>query len=194
MSAHIAYIVRSREVFEVYSLMFSMIFKCAMLTQSKFIKLQTLSHQFFCLLTATDPQDVIRCNDTIIGDPLYEVPVTVDGEGDKVSLCFEVQGRADQHFNLISDTCVSVNALYVPMINGAQGNVINTIGVLAEDNNGTCQEIEVDWTGCTVRVNGRVIPAMYNMDGIHNEQPMIKFVTVRGFNLRPTSHGLIGKR
>lgn len=150
------------------------------------------------------------------------MPVTVDGEGDKVSLCFEVQGRANQHFNLISDTCVSVNALYVPMKNATQGNVIDKIGVLAEDNSGVCQEIEVDWTRCTLRVNGAVIQAMYNMDGIHiiqrtdrvriavpnclrvglvmwviceirNEQPMIKFVTVRGFNLRPTSHGFIGK-
>lgn len=163
---------------------------------------------------------MLRCNDTIIGDPLYEVPVIVDEEGNKISLCYEVQGQANLHFNLISDTCVSVNALYSPMINGSQGNVISKVGILAVDNNEVCQEIEADLTGCTVRVNGQVT-TMYNQDGINvirrtnrvrvavpncenfnlvlwvicevrGGQPMIKFVTVRGSNLRPTSHGLVG--
>lgn len=168
-----------------------------------------------------DPQSVIRCNDTVVGDPLYEVPVIVDEEGEKTSLCYEVQGEADQHFNLISDICVSVNALYTPMVDGS-GNFISKVGVLAEDNSGVCQEIEVDLTGCTVRVNGEVITTVYNQDGINirrrtnrvriavpncqnvglvlwvicevrSGQNMIKLVTVRGFNLRPTSHGLIGQ-
>lgn len=179
----------------------------------------TVTPNFFSPLPP-DPSDVLRCNDTIIGDPLYEVPVIVDEEGNKISLCYEVQGQANLHFNLISDTCVSVNALYSPMINGSQGNVISKVGILAEDNNEVCQEIEADLTGCTVRVNGQVT-TMYNQDGINvirrtnrvrvavpncenfnlvlwvicevrGGQPMIKFVTVRGSNLRPTSHGLVG--
>ena len=176
---------------------------------------------FFVFSLSADPQSVIRCNDTIVGDPLYEVPVIVNEEGEKTSLCYEVQGEADQHFNLISDTCVSVNALYIPMDDGS-GNFISNLGVLAEDNSGVCQETEVDLTGCTVRVNGEVITTVYNRDGINirrhtnrvrivvpncqnvglvlwvicevrSGQNMIKLVTVRGFNLRPTSHGLIGK-
>ena len=162
-----------------------------------------------------------RVNDTIIGDPLYEVPVIINGEGNTMSLCYEIHGEPREHFNLISDTCVSVNALYSSMIDPSNGNIISKIGVLAEDSNGVCQEIEADLEGCTARVNGTVV-TMYNQDGIHvmrrtnririsvpncestdlvmwvtcevqGEQPMIRFVVARGFNLRPTSHGLVGK-
>lgn len=149
------------------------------------------------------------------------MPVIVDEEGNKLFLCYEVRGQANQHFNLISDTCVSVNALYSPMITPSKGNIISKIGVLAEDNDGTCQQIEADLEGCTARVNGEVV-TVYNRGGIHvrrrtnririavpncktvnlvlwiicevrRGQPMIKFVVARGFNLRPTSHGLVGK-
>ena len=145
----------------------------------------------------------------------------IDGEGNTVSLCYEVHGEANQHFNLISDTCVSVNALYSSMTNPSNGNIISKIGVLAKDSNGLCQEIEADLAGCTARVNGNNV-TMYNQDGIRvrrrtnririsvpncentdslvmwvicqdQGEPMIKFVVARGFNLRPTSHGLIGK-
>ena len=162
----------------------------------------------------------IRFNNTIIGEPLYEIPVIIDAyeENNAVSLCYEVHG---EHFNLISATCVSVNALYSSMIDPSDGNIISNIGVLAEDSNGVCQEIEADLDGCTAHVNGTIV-TMYNQDGIcvrrqtnririsvpncegtdlvmwvicevQGEQPMIKFVVARGFNLRPTSHGLVGK-
>ena len=163
----------------------------------------------------------IRVNDTIIGDPLYEVPVIINEEGNTVSLCYEIHGEPGEHFNLISDTCVSVNALYSSMNDPSNGNIISKIGVLAEDSNGVCQEVEADLTGCTARVNGNNV-TMYNQDGIRvmrrtnririsvlncestdlvmwvtcevqGEQPMIRFVVARGFNLRPTSHGLVGK-
>ena len=163
----------------------------------------------------------LRCNDTITGDPLYEVPVIIDEEGNKLFLCYEVRGQANQHYNLISDTCVSVNALYSPMIIPTEGNIIGKIGVLAQDNDGTCHQIEADLEGCTARVNGDVV-TMYSQSGINvrrrtnririavpncetqdlvmwvicevqRGQPMIKFVVSRGFNLSPTSHGLVGK-
>ena len=172
-------------------------------------------------LTSTGVIDEIRVNDTIIGDPLYEVPVIIDEENNTVSLCYEVHGEPSEYFNLISDTCVSVNALYSSMSDPFNGNIIRKIGVLAEDSNGVCQEIEADLEGCTARVNGTV-ETMYNQDGIRvmrrtnririsvlncestdlvmwvtcevqGEQSMIKFVVARGFNLRPTSHGLVGK-
>ena len=87
----------------------------------------TSSHcytSFKCSLSLT-PTGVIveiRVNDTIIGDPLYEVPVIINGEGNTMSLCYEIHGEPREHFNLISDTCVSVNALYSSMINPSNGN------------------------------------------------------------------------
>ena len=182
---------------------------------------QSISSFCSSTLLYIGPVTTIRCNDTIIGDPLYEVPVIIDEDGSKLSLCYEVLGGPNQNFNLISDTCVSVNALYSPMIIPSNGNFISKIGVLAEDNNGTCQQIEVDLEGCTARVGGQVV-TMYNQNGVsvtrrtnrvriavpncentdlvmwvicevRRGQPMIKFVVARGFSLRPTSHGLIGK-
>ena len=116
---------------------------------------------------------------------------------------------------------MSVNALYSQMINTTDGNFISKIGVLAEDNSGACQQIEADIEGCTARVGGQVVIS-YNQDGVsvmrrtdrvriavpncddvdlvmwvvcetRGEQRMIRFVVARGFNLRSTSHGLVGK-
>lgn len=124
-------------------------------------------------------------------------------------------------YNLVSDTCVSVNAFYSSMIDPSKGNIISKIGVLAEDSRGQCQQIEVDLEGCAALVNGDAV-SVYNQDGVHvmqrtnrvriavpncenidlvmwvicelqGRQAMIKFVIARGFDLRPTSHGLIGE-
>ena len=95
----------------------------------------------FCFSLTGLPTSLSRCNDTLLEYALYKVSVTVDEKGNKVSLCYEIQGEANQYFNLISDTCVSVNALYSPGINALDGNIISKIGVLAEDNNG----VEGNW-------------------------------------------------
>ena len=91
-------------------------------------------------------------NDTVIGDPLYAAPVYSE-DGKKYNLCYEVYGRTNSTFNLVSDTCVSVNAHYGPMRNHTEGNIINSIGVRAKglaDN--SCHNIRVDLTGCSATV------------------------------------------
>jgi len=64
----------------------------------------------------------IQVNDTVTGNPLMVVPLNVGdstrielglSESDRVSLCYEVHGEANQNFNLVSDMCVSVNAHYM---------------------------------------------------------------------------------
>lgn len=61
-------------------------------------------------------------DDTLVGDPLYAVPLNVV-QGledltntrnvlDSLHLCYEIHGISNQHFNLISDECINVNALY----------------------------------------------------------------------------------
>ncbi len=85
-------------------------------------------------------------NDTVIGDPLLSVPVYKD----QTSLCFEVHGSANKHFNLISDICTSVNALFTPMNNPDNGNIISEIGIRAVGESGTCHEIRVELDGCRV--------------------------------------------
>ena len=168
----------------------------------------------------------IVVNDTVVGDPLYTVPLQVTDEimaenpdfvG--ISLCYEIRGRANEIFKLVSDHCVSVTAEYIESVNNNNLNFINKIGVLAVDNGGDCQNITIDADGCVASV-GRVAvsQAPYHINGIsvrklrnkfhiavpncELQDPIVwvicetksslKFVIMRGSNLQPTSHGLIG--
>ena len=99
----------------------------------------------------------MQFNDTVIGDPLYEVPLNrISNEtfSEVTSLCYEIHGEAGKIFNLVSDGCVQVNAEYSAMDNPENGNIISTIGVAATDNNGSCVEIEVGVDDCVPVVNG----------------------------------------
>lgn len=78
----------------------------------------------------------------MIGDPLFTCPMDPD-----LNLCYEIHGRGNENFNVISDACVSVNSLYIP-VNGM--NVVGAVGVRAEDSKGMCRNVKVDLDGCTV--------------------------------------------
>lgn len=138
-----------------------------------------------------------------------------------LSLCYEIHGIADRFFNLVSDRCVSITAEYMQSVNDSRLNFIGKIGILAVDNNGDCQRITVDANGCVASVGTTAVTptAQYNNSGIKvrknkryyriavpncelqdlvvwaicEHQNSLKFVITRGFNLQPTSHGLIGK-
>ena len=172
-------------------------------------------------------------NDTVIGDPLYEVPLNqLPNVTDVTSLCYEIHGEAGKIFNLVSDGCVQVNAEYSAMDIPENGNIISKIGVAATDTDGDCIEIEVDVDDCVPVVNG--VPystTRYNSNGVTARlrsgrntravidvpncddsilgplvdnlkfwvvcqdiggQKMIKFQVMRGNNLHPDAHGLIG--
>ena len=101
------------------------------------------------------------------------VPIlTGQTNGDQVpSLCYEVHGKAEQYFNLISDTCTSVNAFYQKAENLSDNidlNVVTKIGVRAVGgDNSTCKNIEVSLESCTVTVDGVVQGSdVYNNNGI----------------------------
>ncbi len=171
-------------------------------------------------------------DDVIIGDPLFTVPLynkddTTPANGvSSPSLCFEIHGAANQVFNLVSDRCTSVNALYSPMNIRDNGNIISAVGVKAVDGQGQCVEIAVRLEdGCTPEISnneGTFTTTRYASRGVsvrkyrravrisvpnceNNQlsmwvscdnfrgQEMIKYVITRGVNLRPTSHGLLGK-
>lgn len=95
-------------------------------------------------------------NDTVIGDPLFTVPLNIQDGFDLLpthakrldsfpNLCYEIHGERNQHFNLVSDTCATVNAHYAasnsPDLRGL--NVISTIGVRAVNQLNRCVNIEV---------------------------------------------------
>ena len=168
-------------------------------------------------------------NDTIIGDPLYEAALWVGEELCKYALCYEIHGKNVTHFNLLSDKCVSVSALYSSMSDPAAGNIISAIGVRASDDTNSCVNINIvqdSNTGrCVTTVGGQtlVVGGEINVNGINvkqrmmsrvrvsvpncdkiplvmwitcqniNNQLMMRFDISRGVNLRPSSHGLLGK-
>ena len=189
-------------------------------------------------------------NDTITGDPLMTVPIFADPDVDQDSvhnsLCYEIHGKENKFFNLISDKCTSVNAHYAKAVvigSNFDGsplsvpdiNVVNTIGIKAAvmvNGSKMCYNIRVGPDNCQVTLNdvdvstkrqlygisihefnNRVRIAVPNcgkttlvmwifcMDGttedLNTNQVfpfrMMRFVVMRGLNLAPTSHGLIGK-
>lgn len=166
-----------------------------------------------------------------IGDPLFKVPVHIDQRLidqnpalAEACLCYEVHGRDNSTFNLLSDVCTSVNAHYTAMANPVSGNIISAIGVVAIDRNGICHQIEANIDQCSATVDGTplALEASYNnasitviryknrvkivvpncgkvelilwfiCKSVHNTI-ISEFIIARGVNLRPTSHGLVGK-
>ena len=108
----------------------------------------------------------MNANDTIIGDPLFKVPIHVsqqlideNPEFEGANLCYEIHGIAGSSFNLVSDRCTSVNALYIPMDNPMAGNIIGAIGITAIDQDGVCHRIEARLEdGCSAIVDGDSLP------------------------------------
>lgn len=78
----------------------------------------SLTSQEQSRIIATSYADVLiidmEINDTTIGDPFFTVPILVSDEDLKaierpnLALCFEVHGRANKWYNLVTDKCVSV--------------------------------------------------------------------------------------
>ena len=120
-------------------------------------------------------------NDTVIGDPLFTVPVFVPDleslgmELDRIFLCYELHGRSDEWFNLVTDECTSVNAHYISTATGGL-NVINQIAIRAADVAGSCREILVRREGCTVELDG----IRLNVSARINENN----ITIRHFSRR----------
>ena len=116
----------------------------------------------------------VLVNDTLSGASLMTVPIFSDpgvSEGNVItSLCYEVRGETDKFFNLLSDSCVSVNSHYSRAgINNTNItlNIVDAIGVRAVSNNGTCSNIRVGVDGCEVTVDGVAITGRtYRSNGI----------------------------
>ena len=156
-------------------------------------------------------------NDTIIGDPQFTVSLP-DGSA---SMCYEIHGDAGKYFNLISDTCTSVNTRFSTMESNPKLNAMSVIGIYAATSatpNGNCAEIEINIDNCAASLDGELIELVAQVDDIrirkfnnrrwrvsvpNCERPsavmwitcennMLRFRIARGSNLAPTSHGLLG--
>ena len=116
-------------------------------------------------------------NDTVRGDPQFSIPLPpkciTDPELKSVQLCFEVHGQSGNHYNLISDRCTSVTALYSAGVVNTEMNVITKItlamwldihcisivwncmiGARTQGTNGTCHSVKVDLVNCSASLDG----------------------------------------
>ena len=118
-----------------------------------------------------DAINIVFVNDTVVGDPLFTVPILVPEEQlralnlTELTMCYEIHGRSEQWFNLVTDECTSVNARYSALNQNL--NVIDEIGVRAVDDNGRCVNIGVNVNQCATEINGSPLTTMrYSRDGI----------------------------
>ena len=99
-------------------------------------------------------------NDSAIASVLYTVPLRTMNTSNIIEgtpLCYEVYGRANHYFNLVSHECTSVNAHYVAAVRPRAGNVIDQIGIVTSDRSNRCHQIQVDVTSdgqCQTQIDG----------------------------------------
>lgn len=75
------------------------------------------------------------------------------GQNDPINLCFEIHGQDNAILNLVSDTCVSVNARYARVRPTEIINIVDRIYVRATDSDGVCRNIEVSLNQCSAFVD-----------------------------------------
>ena len=112
-------------------------------------------HTFSLLINAGG-----TAKDTVIQDPVMIVPVHAPDFDSDIYLCYEIHGDADKYFNLVSDDCTTVNAHYSQAPAAATINIIDSINIVAVDNQGNCQKISVDVDGCLAAVDGLTLQPM----------------------------------
>ena len=110
-------------------------------------------------------------NDSIVADPQFSV--SLPGNSAK-AVCFEVHGTSRKYFNLISDSCTSINAHFTSMPDPTMGNRMSNIGihtVLREEPvvlgegvgfaaESDCVDIRFDLQGCAASVGGQALKVM----------------------------------
>ncbi len=109
--------------------------------------------------------------DTVTGDPLFTIPLLLSGNdlsqiGSKeVFLCYEVHGDSKQHFNLVTDQCLSINALFTAVV--PKIDVITSVGIQAINDKGDCVSILVERKDCSVSIGGEKMVDTFANAGIY---------------------------
>ena len=135
-------------------------------------------------------------------------------------MCYEIHGHAGKYFNLVSDTCTSVTALFTELASDPRRNRMSEIGIYAVSTRNTCAKIHISLENCAGNLNSETVTSIYQQNGISvrqylnrwrvsvpncdstqslimwifcdSEPDMLRFRIARGNNLAPTSHGLLG--
>ena len=113
-----------------------------------------------------------RTDDKLTQSTVLTAPLLLDEEvqgefgGDSISLCYQVHGRPEEFFSLISDACVSVNVRYQRQTASLSETYISDVGIISVDDNDTCVRVEVNSNDCAVTVNNEVLQTIYDVSGL----------------------------
>ena len=80
-------------------------------------------------------------DDMVMSVPLEVNPSDVCVSASSLSLCYQVHGKPDTFYNLLTDKCVSVNAHVSRPFSDADAHIIDKIAIRAIGNNGTCSDV-----------------------------------------------------
>ena len=107
--------------------------------------------------------------DVVTGGALLAVPIKVQSPARSprfsTSLCYEVHGDVDKYFNLISDSCLSLNAHYSESDPTKPLNSIDEIAAVVTNNEGENLNISVD-RHCNFRLNNGPALRYLNSSGV----------------------------
>ncbi|CAI8056751.1 hypothetical protein GBAR_LOCUS30914 [Geodia barretti] len=136
-------------------------------------------------------------------------------------MCYEIDGHAGKYYNLVSDTCTSVSALFTEQPSDPRRNRMSEIGIYAVSTRNTCAKIQISLENCAGNLNSETVTSTNQQNSISvrqylnrwrvsvpncdstqslimwifcdSEPDMLRFRIARGNNLAPTSHGLLGQ-
>lgn len=124
----------------------------------------------------------------------HELGVT----SETVSVCYQVHGDDDKFYNLLSDSCISVNAHVTRPVPTVDVHVMDAIGIYATGSNGSCFGIAIKRENCGVYVNRQFIPVNTRFEEediiVYNDKriarnPTVVHVTVPNCG-KPTVHSI----
>ena len=181
--------------------------------------MQTCMSVFYIIVV-----EVTLWNDSIVGhrqsvNDAAQFTISLPEDGSE-SLCYGMHGSPDEFYNIISDTCTSVNVHFTQHPVQNDENRISSIGIHAATGDAfpPCADIQIDLVGCRASINNITINGSYitgnirvkrfsngwkvfvpNCERPHAvmwitcEEDMLQFNVCRASNLSSTSHGLLGK-
>ena len=112
------------------------------------------------------------------------VPVYAPGYPSDLHLCYEIHGEDGQFFNLVSDNCTSVNAHYAQAPGSDFLNIIDSMGFVVVDNDGSCHRIKVDVVGCSATIDGNIMQPLPKKRSTINFMYEKSGISVRSYTSR----------
>ena len=114
---------------------------------------------FFCytrIYTHIRIITVFTADDAVFSNGVMTVRINVPGFGSDLYLCYQIRGEPGMNLNFVSDECTSVNAHYGKVKIGRVNflTIMDSINIVAIDDQGNCHYISVDANDCLVTLDG----------------------------------------